>query len=363
MGRVNVVIIGPGLVGSEFIRQLAAYGTKKSSLAYSFSVVAVTNSKRMLLGSGINGEVNLSTWDHDIAKSDSPSDLTKIATLAASKQPCVMVDCTSSDSVAALYPSWLKLGLHVVTPNKKGFSGPLALYDEIKKLSLPSAGVRSPLAFHESTVGAGLPILSTLNDLVNTGDEIVKIEGIFSGTLSYIFNNFSAPGLQGGKGFSEIVKEAKAQGYTEPDPRDDLNGMDVGRKVTILGRLAGLRLELDTLSIENIVPEPLRNIPSANEFMTKLPSFDAHFAALNEEAGKNGQVLRCVGVVDPNGKSGVYVNRQVFIGIGSDNIIAFTTKRFPNPLIIQGAGAGAAVTAFGMFSDLLRIAAISTYGQ
>ena len=180
------------------------------------------------------------------------------------------MDCTSSDEIAKNYPFILK-SFHLVTPNKKGiacaignltififkgFSGSLELWEAIKS----SSSENSKFAFHESTVGAGLPILSTLNDLVLTGDKVIKIEGIFSGTLSYIFNNYSQLGSHSGKLFSEIVKQAKELGYTEPDPRDDLNGMDVARKVVILGRVAGIPLSIDTLSIENIVPSELRNV-------------------------------------------------------------------------------------------------------
>ncbi|KAJ3415142.1 hypothetical protein HDV05_005422 [Chytridiales sp. JEL 0842] len=367
---LSIAIIGPGLVGSEFIAQLAAHQltcASNSSLA-KLPVIAIANSKKLLLPTAPKSEINLASWASDLQQSSKASDINALIDFAASKAPCAIVDCTSSDAVAALYPSWLKKGLHIVTPNKKGFSGDYSLYQSIKEISQPKANTRFPLVYHESTVGAGLPILSTLSDLVNTGDEIVKIEGIFSGTLSYIFNNFSVAGKQTTEGFSDIVKVAKEKGYTEPDPRDDLNGMDVARKVVILGRVAGLKLDLNSLHVENIVPEALRSIASADEFMAQLPSFDGHFKKLNEDAQKRGEVLRLVGVVDPRGQSSVklvgYPASHPFASLkGSDNIIAFTTKRFPNPLIVQGAGAGAAVTAFGMFSDVLKIASITGYGH
>ncbi|KAJ3219713.1 Homoserine dehydrogenase [Dinochytrium kinnereticum] len=363
MVGLNIALIGPGLVGSEFLTQLATYQTK-SSRTHHLTVIAIQNSKRLLLSpTGIN----LQTWSKDLAASSHPANLTALTDAAIGNAPTVIVDCTSSDEVAGFYPSWLGKGIHVVTPNKKGFSGSLGLFNEIKAFSTPEAGVRYPFALHESTVGAGLPLLSTLKDLVQTGDEIVKIEGIFSGTLSFIFNNFSTAGAGEKPKFSEIVAAAKEKGYTEPDPRDDLNGMDVARKVVILGRLSGLPLTLDTLPIENIVPEALRGVPSSEAFMAQLSSFDDHFRKLNEEAFARGEVLRCVGVVDPMGGSCVkllgYPFSHPFASLkGSDNIVAFTTRRFPNPLIVQGAGAGAAVTAFGMFSDVLKIAEAVTYG-
>ncbi|KAJ3296954.1 hypothetical protein HK104_000999 [Borealophlyctis nickersoniae] len=356
---LNLAIVGPGLVGSEFLAQIAAHQARSASVR--FSVVAIANSRRMVLGSGLP----LASWKSDLtAPSAAAADLSKLVEHAASHSPCVVVDCTSNESVANQYPAWLDRGLHVVTPNKKAFSGDAGLWAQIQEKSKGKARV-----FHESTVGAGLPILSTLKHLVETGDEIIKIEGIFSGTLSYIFNNFSSTDASAApQKFSDIVSVAKENGYTEPDPRDDLNGMDVARKVVILGRVAGLNLDLSTLPVENIVPAELRSFASADEFMSKLPGFDAHFSELNEAAKREGAVLRYVGVVDPKGNSSVklikYSASHPFASLkGSDNIIAFTTKRFPNPLIIQGAGAGAAVTAFGMFSDVLKIAAQVGYGQ
>ncbi|KAG0023786.1 hypothetical protein BGZ82_010657 [Podila clonocystis] len=350
---VNVAIVGVGLVGSEFIRQVLSTHSKK------IAVVAVANSRAFFTSSA----ALTASWKDELASgSAKPFTLDAFtASLAASKatHPTVVLDCTSNETIAAYYPTWLAAGFHVVTPNKKAFSGDLGLYKKIKELSSQPG---SPLVYHESTVGAGLPVINTLNDLVNTGDKIVKIEGIFSGTLSYIFNNFSTLDASAKPvKFSEVVSVAKDLGYTEPDPRDDLNGMDVARKVIILGRAAGLDLTQETVQVENIVPELLRSLPT-DEFMAKLPEFDEHFAKLNAEAIQNGQVLRYVGLVDPvHGKSSVTLARypasHPFASLkGSDNIIAFTTERFPNPLIIQGAGAGAAVTAFGIYSDILKIA-------
>ncbi|KAG0228067.1 hypothetical protein BGX31_006724 [Mortierella sp. GBA43] len=350
---VNVAIVGVGLVGSEFIRQVLHTQSKK------IAIVAVANSRQYLTST----TPLTASWKDDLAGGQAQQFTLEAftASLNTSKasHPTVVLDCTSNESVASYYPTWLEAGFHVVTPNKKAFSGDLGLYKKIKELSSKPG---SPLVYHESTVGAGLPVINTLNDLVNTGDKIVKIEGIFSGTLSYIFNNFSTLDTQAKPvKFSEVVSVAKDLGYTEPDPRDDLNGMDVARKVIILGRVAGLDLTQETVQVENIVPESLRNA-SASDFMSKLPEFDAHFEALNQEAIKNGQVLRYVGLVDPvHGKSSVtlarYPSSHPFASLkGSDNIIAFTTERFPSPLIIQGSGAGAAVTAFGIYSDILKIA-------
>ncbi|KAI9029918.1 homoserine dehydrogenase-domain-containing protein [Phycomyces nitens] len=354
---VNIGIVGIGLVGAELVAQLKATSNKH------LKVVAMTTSKKMVLSDTSYAPLSYANAQ-DVLTHGQTAQLDAFAAyLAKSPEHAVIVDCTASDAVAKLYPSWLQSGVSVVTPNKKGFSGDLSLYRAIQASAANlGKGGKTPLAFHESTVGAGLPVLSTLTDLVRTGDKVISIEGIFSGTLSYLFNNFSSLSSTGAaRPFSEIVKVAKELGYTEPDPRDDLNGMDVARKVTICGRLAGLDLDLSTLEIQNIVPEPLQKVATAEEFMAQLPSFDGHFEKLNEEAKKENQVLRCVGLVDmKGGKSGVklikYPASHPFASLqGSDNIIKFTTEYFPNGLIIQGAGAGAAVTAYGIFSDLLKI--------
>ncbi|KAJ2470585.1 Homoserine dehydrogenase [Coemansia sp. RSA 2322] len=355
---LNVAIVGPGLVGGALIEQLVAHAQSSRFTTLPISVVGLINSKKMALSATSFSAASLGQWQTAIlGDSAQPADMDWFANgLAGLKGATAVVDCTSSDVIAALYPKWLSWGLHVVTPNKKAFSSDLSLFQEIKQLS---SSPRGPSVYHEATVGAGLPVLSTLNDLVRTGDQIIKIEGIFSGTLSYLFNNFSSPDAT--QTFSACVAEAKANGYTEPDPRDDLNGMDVARKVTILGRVAGLEIGIDTLPVENIVPESLRTVSTADEFMTRLPEFDSHFSDLNAKALQAQSVLRYVGFVDGvDGNSSVKLARypldHPFASLkGSDNIIAFTTKRFPNPLIVQGAGAGAAVTAFGVFSDLVKI--------
>ncbi|KAI8370968.1 beta-lactamase-like protein [Blakeslea trispora] len=364
---VNIGIVGVGLVGSELVSQIA-----KSSRSHLFKVVGLTTSQKMVLSDTSYSTLSITQQTDNLRSTVNATgvqtDLQKFADyLASAKEHSVIIDCTASEQVAHLYPSWLRSGLSVVTPNKKGFSSSLDLYKEIQALAVnttkePKPGQKSPLVYHEATVGAGLPVLSTLSDLLKTGDEIEKIEGIFSGTLSYLFNNFSSLSQTGEvKSFSEIVRVAKDLGYTEPDPRDDLNGMDVGRKVTICGRLAGLELDLSTLPVENIVPEALQAVQSTEEFMARLPEFDQHFADLNAAALKENQVLRYVGLVDlKGGQSGVklikYPASHPFASLqGSDNIIKFTTKYFPSGIIIQGSGAGAAVTAYGIFTDLLRI--------
>ncbi|KAH1086439.1 hypothetical protein GYH30_018112 [Glycine max] len=266
----------------------------------------------------------------------------------------VLVDCTADSIIASNYEDWLRKGIHVITPNKKANSGPLYEYLRLRALQRQSY----THYFYEATVGAGLPIISTLRGLLETGDRILEIEGIFSGTLSYIFNNF-----KDGRAFSEVVAEARDEGYTEPDPRDNLSGIDVARKVIILARESGLKLELSDIPVENLVPEPLRGSSSAEEFMQQLPKFDEELTEILKDAESSGEVLRYLGVVDVSNEKGVvelrrYKKDHPFAQLsGSDNIIAFTTRRYRNqPLIVRGPGAGAQVTAGGKFNDILRLA-------
>jgi homoserine dehydrogenase len=283
--------------------------------------------------------------------------------LASAPGRSVLVDNTSDPALASSYPVFLRKGISIVTPNKKGFSSDLSLWRDI----FASAAEGKALVYHESTVGAGLPVISTLKDLVATGDEVTRIEGVFSGTLSFLFNTFAPASGGSDAKWSEVVAKAKELGYTEPDPRDDLNGMDVARKLTILARIAGLDVQSpDSFPIESLIPAELASLPSSSDgitqFMTRLPEFDAQMAGIKEGAEKAGKVVRYVGSVDV-GKKEVRVGLQQFdkdsaiAGLkGSDNIISFYTRRYgSNPLIVQGAGAGGDVTAMGVTADLIKV--------
>lgn len=254
----------------------------------------------------------------------------------------MLVDNTNNQNVAEAYPMFLREGISVVTPNKKAFSGSYPLWEDI---FTASAGKRGGMVYHESSVGAGLPVISTLNDLVQTGDEVHRIEGVFSGTMSFLFNSF-APLSGGGGKFSEEVKKAKNLGYTEPDPRDDLNGLDVARKLTILARLAGLKVESPTsFPVQSLIPKELESAKSGDEFLAKLGEYDDQMEKVKQEAEKEGKVVRYVGSIDVR-KKDVKVGLEKFDKShpiaaleGSDNIISFYTKRYgENALIIQGAG-------------------------
>lgn len=353
MKSVNVAIIGSGVVGSAFINQLK---NLKSPIA--FNVVYLARSSKEALYSADFKPVDLSTYKTAVAQPIlSLDELTKF--LVAAAKPTVLVDNTSNASIADYYPKFIKAGISIATPNKKAFSSDLATWNEIFESSAAPGG---GLVYHEATVGAALPIIGTLKDLVTTGDKVEKIEGILSGSLSYIFNSLSTSEPSTAK-FSDVVKVAKDLGYLEPDPRDDLNGMDFARKVTILARIAGFEVESPTsFSVDSLVPKELESLATGAEFLEKLPDFDGDFQNRKDAALAENKVLRYVGQVD-------FTANKVSVGIakydfdhpfaslkGSDNVVSIKTERYQNPLIIQGAGAGAEITAHGVLSDVLKVA-------
>lgn len=282
--------------------------------------------------------------------------------LEKSPLPAILVDNTSNETWAKAYPEFLSKSISVVTPNKKAFSSDIGLWNAMFNKNANDEGKKG-LVYHEATVGAGLPIISTLKDLVATGDKILKIEGTFSGSLGFIFSKFSPVGGSDFK-FSDIVKAAKQNGYTEPDPREDLNGLDVARKVTILSRLSGFLVEGATsFPVDSLIPKELESIGPASEFMEKLPEFDDHFDKLRKAAYAENKVLRYVGKVDLTGSGTVKVGIEKydfshpFANLpDTDNVISFNTERYPANLIVQGSGAGGAVTASGVFADIIKVA-------
>lgn len=353
---IGVGLVGPGLIGSTFLSQLKDQGEKLlNEYHVDCRILGIASSKKMLLS---EKGIDLDNWKDEFNANAQPIDLDAFSThLSKNEIPnTVILDCTASDEPPKEYLKWMKKGVNVITPNKKLNSGDLQRFKEIK------AHQRSSYThfFYEGTVGAGLPVIATLQHLVGSGDKVTRIEGIFSGTLSYIFNTFGTDD----RTFSQVVIAAKEAGFTEPDPRDDLAGMDVARKVTILARECGLDLELEKVPVRSLVPEPLQSCSSAQEYIDRLPEFDDEMTALLKEAEDAGECLRFVGVVDPlNGTGSVELRRypkdHPFAQLnGSDNIISFTTERYSQqPLIIRGPGAGAEVTAGGVFSDLLRLSA------
>jgi aspartokinase/homoserine dehydrogenase 1 len=349
---LSIGLVGPGTIGSVLLDQLASQAERlRREFNLDLRVRGIATSRRMLLA---EQAIDLPDWRGALERSGEPLDLDRFtAHVAAEHLPHrVMIDCTADAGVAARYAAWLRSGLHVATPNKKANSAALSDFRRIQEAKR-SAGTQY---FYEATVGAGLPIILTVRDLRETGDRIRQIEGILSGTLAYLFNVFD-----GSVPFSDIVKDARARGLTEPDPRDDLSGMDVARKLVILGREMGLPLELADVRVESLVPPPLRDC-GIDEFLERLPAHDAAMGALIEGARRDRQVLRYVARLTADGRATVALERldagHAFANIAlTDNVVRFVTDRYcDNALVVQGPGAGPAVTAAGVFSDLLRLA-------
>jgi aspartokinase/homoserine dehydrogenase 1 len=262
-----------------------------------------------------------------------------------------LVDCTANATIVDAYPAFIDANLHIVTPNKIANALPWPRYAAL----MAQLERRHRHFLFEANVGAGLPILSTLRDLIASGDEVVRIEGILSGTLSYLFNRFD-----GETPFSELVAEAHRLGFTEPDPREDLSGQDVGRKLLILARMMGRQLNLYDVEIDSLVPASLRPGKFNNRWVEALARYDREMSRRLARARKRGAVLRYVASLDEKGaRAGLREiprTHPVAMAGGNDNVISFFTKRYSRtPLVVQGPGAGADVTAMGVFSDILKL--------
>ncbi|MCH8908352.1 MAG: bifunctional aspartate kinase/homoserine dehydrogenase I [Candidatus Heimdallarchaeota archaeon] len=365
---ISVGIIGKGLVGSALLDQIVS---QQEDLANSFNIDlrinAIADSKSMLIRtsqkqSKINSEID---WRelYSAEKVNLDIDLFAEVVQDISIPHSIIIDCSTSQQIADKYQEWLEKGIHIITANKKANSGTFEQYQSLKKYNTRGPSLnpldKSTYYFYETTVGAGLPIITTIRDLLRTGDEIIGIEGIFSGTISFLFNQLSEKTT-----FSSIVLEAKSMGFTEPDPREDLSGLDFARKLVILGREIGLQIGLEDISIDPIIPEEF-NHGEVDEWLANLENMNAMMKLKYLENRDLNQVLRYVGsiVIGPEGYTckislKPYPKSHPFANLaGSDNIVLFKTKRYNSqPLIIQGPGAGAEVTSAGVFAELLRLA-------
>ncbi len=350
---LSIGVIGPGTVGRVLLDQLASQSERlRRDFKLDLRVRGILSSKKMLLS---ERGASLANWPAEFAGASATADLARfVEHVGADYLPHrVIIDCTASGEVAKHYADWLAAGIHVVTPNKKANSADMASYRHLQEARRKGGSHY----LYEATVGAGLPVIQTLRDLRETGDDVTSIEGIFSGTLAYLFNVYD-----GSREFSDIVGEAKQRGYTEPDPRDDLSGMDVARKLIILGRELGMALEMSQVQVESLVPAGLEQ-GSIESFLASLPRHDAAMRKRFEIARAAGKVLRYVGRLGADGTATVGVMeldaRHAFANIAlTDNVVRFATSRYcNNPLIVQGPGAGPEVTAGGIFADLLRLSA------
>jgi aspartokinase/homoserine dehydrogenase 1 len=338
---LSIGVIGPGNVGRTFLRQLE--DARAQLLEHSnldLRVRAISSSRRMALfdsGEVIDRELDL-YCDLDAFTQH----------VHAEHLPhAVIIDCSASDQIADRYHDWLRQGIHVITPNKHAGSGSLERYESLQQ---------QPAKFcYEATVGAGLPIVTTLRDLIDTGDQVLAIDGILSGTLAFLFRSFD-----GSRPFSELVVDAMERGFTEPDPRDDLSGLDVARKLVILARESGWRIGLEDVQLESLVPKQLTGIDK-QEFLARLSELDNDLVQRLATARENGSVLRYVARLEAGGKAVVGLTEipadaALASILPTDNVVQFTTERYrDNPLVVRGPGAGPEVTAMGIFADLLRV--------
>ncbi|SHE91163.1 aspartate kinase [Fodinibius roseus] len=356
---VNLFLIGIGLIGSKLLDLF----DKQASLLFEkhnieLKLCGIANSRYYKIreeGMPFTG------WPDRLEEEGEPMSLQQFLEEAdrLNLPNSLFIDCTASEEVSDFYPEVMKANFSLVTANKKANSGTLKRYQELQELALE----HNVMYLYETNVGAGLPVVKTLKEQVLAGDEITKIEGVLSGTLSYIFNTYD-----GKTPFSQVVRNALEKGYTEPDPREDLNGRDVARKLLILAREAGIEVEMGDLEVQNLVPGPAREADSIEDFFEKLAEFDDDFRQQYEQAASKGHRL-CYIARYEQGDATVALEEigsdHPFSGLsGSDNIIAFHTKHYRDtPLVVKGPGAGAEVTAGGILADILRISNVPSFSN
>jgi aspartokinase/homoserine dehydrogenase 1 len=349
--RINIFLVGVGLIGSTLLKQI--HEQRKELIAnfkLELNVAGIANSKFMLF----NEEgIDLVNWKNQLIELGLPSNPNQFLQhmVELNLPNSVFIDCTANKDIPGLYDEILKANISIATPNKVATSSSYAKYKELRKLATD----RKIYFKYETNVGAGLPVISTIQNLVNSGDKIHKIEAVVSGSLSFIFNNFD-----GNKPFSDLVLEAKELGYTEPDPREDLSGADVRRKLIILSRESGFEIEEEDVIVHPILPDVVMNAVDVDDFFVKLKENDDYFKELISKAKAQNKVLRFVGLIE-GGKASVSLQMigpdSAFYGLGSsDNMFVITTNRYmKRALKVSGPGAGAEVTAAGVFADVLTM--------
>jgi aspartokinase/homoserine dehydrogenase 1 len=353
--QLNIYVAGVGNVGGKLINQIQKQAEYlKKSLRLQINIVGIANSKKQLIN--VDG-LDLTNWKEQLAdaKSGGIADYVQ-AILENNLRNSVFVDVTAHETVANVYAQLLEKAVSVVACNKIACSSPYANYAKLKSL----ARQYNAAFLFETNVGASLPIIGTLNDLVRSGDSINKIEAVLSGTLNFVFNNYA--GGKDGKSFAQVVKQAQEEGYTEPDPRLDLGGTDVMRKIMILAREAGQKIEMEDISNNAFLPASCFN-GSVADFYIEMEKQEDHFKKLYEAAAAEGCKLKFVASFE-NGKAKVGLQHiqqssDFYHLYGKDNLVLFYSMRYPElPLVIKGAGAGADVTASGVFADIIRAARV-----
>ncbi|GAB5408804.1 MAG: bifunctional aspartate kinase/homoserine dehydrogenase I [Balneolaceae bacterium] len=349
--KFNLFMIGVGNVGETFLAQIEKqHEFLSKAFKINLNVAGLANSRKMYFS---EKPIDLKNWSKLIDEDGEKMTLDGFVEHMAGMnlRNSIFIDCTASDEIPKLYEKILSSSISVVTPNKIACSSGFDTYLGLKKTATK---YRARFLF-ETNVGAGLPVVSTVSDLLKSGDRIFKIQAVLSGTLNFLFNTYDAT-----QKFSEVVKEAKAAGYTEPDPRLDLSGVDVMRKILILARESGYKMELADIENNPFVPEECMNTDSIETFYDKLDEYDEVFQKLYHKAESEGKRIKYVATFE-NGKAKTglesFSSDHPFFELhGKDNIVLFQTMRYPEqPLVIKGAGAGAEVTASGIFADVMRI--------
>ena len=347
---IEVFAFGAGAIGGALLDQIAAQKERLLSENIDITVIAIgTGSRGMIMNpSGID----LKNWRKELENAPLKSTVDDVIKFVKENKPLnpVFVDCTASYDLPERYLDILNAGMSIATPNKRANSMKIDFYHALRR----TANKMHRRFLYEANVGAGLPIIDTLQNLFKSGDRLTGFTGIMSGSLSYIFGK-----LDEGIPFSSAVKEAKELKFTEPDPRDDLSGMDVARKALIIAREAGFEIELEDIKLNKVFPEGFDDSGSVDEFMSRLPDIDSYFAEKIAALKKQSKVLR-MGASIKDGKCSVGIlevdTSDPLYGVkGGENAFVFTTERYnPIPLTIRGYGAGAGVTAAGVFGDILR---------
>ena len=349
---LHVFLVGTGLIGKALMKMIAHQQHKLlNDNELDVQIHGMANSRYMAFHEDGFDLKHL----HELSESDEPMDMDKFITKMEEMNfsNSVFVDCTASQVVADTYARILEAKVAIVTPNKKANSSSMDNYRSLKRI----AKRRGVKFLYETNVAAGLPVINTLQDLMLSGDKVIRIEAVLSGSMNFIFSE-----LENGAPFSEVVKVAKEKGYTEPDPRDDLNGKDFMRKMLILARDAGYAFEESDVSIENMLPDACLQAATVEEFYKQLELNADYFTKLKQEAEASKKVLRYIGKLE-DGKASITLqmvdeNHPFYMLSGSDNIISFTTDRYKvRPLVVKGPGAGAEVTAAGVFADIVNVGA------